>query len=51
MNVLEMPYLQQSLKSSGKLVCEFGECGNIKTIEQWFGSVLQDVGSPFYLEI
>jgi trans-aconitate methyltransferase len=39
--------IQQSLKPSGKLVCEFGAYGNIKTIEQGFGNVLQDIGVPF----
>ncbi|MCH3963889.1 MAG: methyltransferase domain-containing protein [Clostridium sp.] len=39
--------IKDSLKSPGKLICEFGAYGNIKIIEQGFSAVLQDMGITY----
>ncbi|WOO39119.1 class I SAM-dependent methyltransferase [Anaerocolumna sp. AGMB13020] len=40
--------IHNSLKPSGKLICEFGAFGNIKTIEQGFSTVLEHLGHPYH---
>ncbi len=40
--------IHNSLKPSGKLICEFGAFGNIQTIEQGFRTVLEHLGHPYH---
>lgn len=40
--------IHHALKPSGKLICEFGACGNIKTIEQGFSDALQELGYAYH---
>lgn len=39
--------IRHSLKPSGKLICEFGACGNIETIEGAFRTALQENGYAY----
>lgn len=40
--------IHNSLKPSGKLICEFGAFGNIQTIEQGFCAVLEELGHTYH---